>query len=425
MKKIIIEETKEIKGSISAPSSKSYSHRSIIASSLSKSKSIIFSPLICNDTLATINACSLLGAYIEQKDDKLIILGSSELKAPNDKIDCRESGSTIRFLTPIAALAKKGKIVLTGNSSLRRRPIGALVDALQQLKVNCVSNKGFPPVTVFCRGIKGGNASLVGDVSSQFVTGLLLACPMAENNTEISLITPLESKPYIELTLDIIKKHEIKVNASKNFRRFIIQGGQEFSSNDHHVPGDYSSASYLLGAAAILNSHIKVENLYLKQPDVEIINILDKMGINIKVENSLVEVFGGTLKGAKIDARDIPDLVPVCTVLACFSEGTTHIFNAGRLRIKETNRLTTLPSELHKMGANIVENPNGLMIKGVFQLRGTKVTSHNDHRIAMACAIAALKAKGKTQIFGAECVNKSYPNFFMDLKKLGGNIYDS
>ena len=424
MTNVIIEETAELKGFIRVPPSKSYTHRCIIAASLSKGKSRIFSPLFSDDTLATIKACSSLGISIEQMEDRLEILGSSELIAPKDEVDCGESASTIRFLAPIAALAK-GETVLTGSPGLRRRPVGPLVSALEQLGVRCKSNRGFPPIIVFGGGIRGGNTSLVGDVSSQFVTGLLFACPLAENNTQILLTTSLESKPYVELTLDIIKKHGIHVDVSGDFRKFEVPGRQEYRPHDHTIPGDFSSAAFLLAAAAITGSHIRVENLSLNQPDSEIVEILGRMRINVKVRDGSIEVFRGELKGVIIDAKDTPDLVPVCAVLACFSKGTTKIYGAKRLRIKETDRLAALLSELRKMGAKIVENLDGLTIEGLCDLKGTTVNSHNDHRIAMACAIAALKARGKTEILRAECVSKSYPNFFNDLTKLGGNIHVS
>jgi len=419
---IIVEETAELKGSIAAPPSKSYSHRCIIAASLSKGKSLIASPLFCDDTYATIKACTALGVSIKQADNSLEVVGPSQLKAPRAAIDCGESGSTIRFLAAVAALAK-GKTVLTGSPGLLGRPIGPIVEALQQLGVDCTSNDGFPPVTVFGGGIRGGSASLVGDVSSQFVTGLLLACPMAERDTEIKLTTPLESKPYVELTIDVIRRHGVKMQASKGLRRFTIPGGQQYSPGNHSVPGDYSSASFLLVAAAITGSRIRVENLQPDQPDIAIIDILERMGADINVSDGVVEVSGGSLRGVDIDARDIPDLVPPCTVLACFSSGTTRILHAGRLRIKESDRLATLPSELRKMGAKIIEGEEGLTIRGPCELKGGRVSSSNDHRIAMACAVAALKARDKTEILGVECVDKSYPSFFEDLKKLGGDVH--
>lgn len=410
-----------LKGEVRAPSSKSYTHRAIIAASLAEGRSLIKSPLLADDTVATINACVSFGISIKQHKTGLSIVGSSELKAPPEAINCGDSASTIRFLTPVAALAK-GRIVLDGNAGLRRRPIGPLIEALKELGVQCSSNKGFPPVTVVGGTLRGGRASLVGDVSSQFVTGLLFACPLAEEDTEIVLTTPLESKPYVRLTLDILRSHHIEITTSEDLRRFIIPGEQKYVPKDHEVPGDYSAAAFLLAAAAITDSEVTVKNLSSDQPDSEIMKILTEMGASVEVEERSVRVSGGKLRGIAIDAKDIPDLVPVCAALACVADGVTHIHGARRLRIKESDRLSSLSSELHKMGADVTEETEGLVIHGPNALRGATISPHGDHRIAMACAIAGLKAEGKTEILEAECVNKSYPNFFKDLKRLEAKV---
>ncbi|MFH0897121.1 MAG: 3-phosphoshikimate 1-carboxyvinyltransferase [Candidatus Bathyarchaeota archaeon] len=422
MKIAVVEETAALKGEVRAPSSKSYTHRAIIAASLSRGLSHIRSPLYSDDIFATIEACISFGVSIVRNETELLITGSSGFKAPLNTIDCKNSASTIRFLTPIAALAK-GETVLDGSAGLRRRPIGHLVEALEKLEVKCSSNNGFPPVTVIGCTLKGGRTSLVGNVSSQFITGLIFACPLARRDTEIILTTPLESKPYVRLTLDVLGRHGIKIDISKNFRRFNIPSKQRYMSCDHEVPGDFSAAAFLLAAAAMTGSNVTVDNLFPDQPDSEIANILSKMGVAVKVMNSSIRVSSKKLRAVAIDARDIPDLVPVCAALACISEGTTRIYGAKRLRLKESDRLSVLSSELKKMGADVVDKAEELIIKGPNTLRGATINPHGDHRIAMACTIAGLKAKGKTEILEAECVDKSYPNFFSDLKKLGAKIY--
>lgn len=423
MKQAIVRETSELAGYVEAPSSKSYTHRAIIAASLAEGKSRLTKVLFCDDSVATINACSMLGASIEEENGNLLIDGASELTAPKEAIDCKESGSTIRFMTPIAALAK-GITVLTGSPSLKKRPIGQLTKSLKQLGVRCTSQKGFPPVKVFGGEIKGGKTSIAGNISSQFVSGLLLACPLARNDTEVTLTTDLESKPYVELTLQVQRGHDVTVEASEDFRKYSIPGGQKYKPFNHTVPGDFSSASFLLSAAAVTNSNITVENLPLRadQPDSEIIDILKGMNANVTIGESWVKVSDGRLRGMKIDARNTPDLVPVCAVLACFAEGKTKIYNAERLRIKESDRLASISSELKKMGARVSVLDGGLIIIGPSELHGATVDSHDDHRIAMACAVAALGAKGETKILRAECVSKSYPEFFDDLRTLGGNV---
>lgn len=417
----MIEPTEVLSGEIHAIPSKSYTHRAIIAASLSEGESRITSPLYADDTLVTIRACETFGVTITQSERKLIVTGLSQLKTPSSKIDCGESASSIRFLTPLAALVK-GKTVLDGSEGLRRRPIAPLISALEKLGVKCSSNSGFPPVTVFGGGLKGGKTSLVGDVSSQFITGLLLACPLARADSEIYLTTPLESKPYVRLTLAMLKKHGVEINASKSLRRYAVRGGQSYRSVDHNVPGDFSAASFLLSAAAITKSEITVTGLAMDQPDSEIVNILHNMGAIVDVNEYSVKVSGKKLRGVEIDARDIPDLVPICAVLACYSEGETRIFGAKRLRIKESDRLNTISTELIKMGGRVLEDAEGMTIKGSCRLHGAVINPHGDHRIAMACAVAGLKAEGKTEILEAECVDKSYPGFFKDLARLGVQV---
>ena len=417
----VVKATETLFGQIVAPPSKSYTHRAIIAASLAEGLSHIILPLYANDILETINACASFGVSIEKGKTEFRIIGTSILKSPSSDVNCGDSASTIRFLTPIAALVK-GKTVLDGSIGLRRRPIGPLVEALRKLGVQCSSDKGFPPVSIVGRTLTGGRTSLVGNISSQFVTGLLLACPLAEEDSEIALTTPLESKPYVKLTLNILSKHGVEVDVSRSFRKFNIRSKQVYAPKDHFVPGDFSSAAFLLAAAAMTNSDVTVKNLHLNHPDSEIVKILDKMGASTKVKHGSVSIRGNGLKGIFIDAKDIPDLVPVCAAVACVAHGTTHILGAKRLRIKESDRLDALSSELRRMGADISETDDGLTINGPCSLHGVIIEPHNDHRIAMACTIAGLKAKGKTEILKAECVDKSYPNFYRDLKVLGAKI---
>jgi 3-phosphoshikimate 1-carboxyvinyltransferase len=418
----VIEETANLNGEVNAPPSKSYTHRAIIATSLAAGVSRINFPLYANDTHATINACISFGVKLKQQKTALDVSGLCKLKAPLNTIDCADSASTIRFLTPIGALAD-GQSVFTGSSGLRRRPMSPLLEALRELGVLCKSNQGYPPITVVGNTLSGGRTSLRGDISSQFVTGLLFACPLAKKNSEIILTTPLESKPYVKLTLDILENQGVETSVSDNFQRYNIAGNQRYLPKDHRVPGDFSAAAFLLAAAAMTNSDVTINNLTINQPDSEIITLLNKMGTSIKIIKNAITVSSRKLKGITINARDIPDLVPVCAALACVSEGTTQILNAKRLRLKESDRLTALSTELRKMEADINERREGLIIQGSNSLRGALINPHSDHRVAMACAIAGLRAKGKTEIREAECVNKSYPDFYKDLQRLGARIH--
>ncbi|MHC1586188.1 MAG: 3-phosphoshikimate 1-carboxyvinyltransferase [Candidatus Hecatellaceae archaeon] len=419
--KAIIRGGSKLSGQIEAPPSKSYTHRAFIAALLSKGESIIRNPLASEDTDATLEACEALGAAVSKGRNEVKILGAERLKAPRAPIDCRESASTLRFLIPIAALAE-GETYFTGRPGLLKRPVGPLVEALKGLGVKCTSNGGYPPVRVKGPSLKGGSVSLPGDVSSQFFSGLIFACPLAEGDTSINVVGRLESKPYVDLTLHVVAMHGVEVEVSDGV--FNIPGGQTYRACSHRVPGDFSSASFLLAAAALTSEggvEVSGLNLTFRQPDIEILNLLGEIGAEVKTEEDRVKVSKGQLKAVRFDARDWPDLVPVVAALACHAEGVTEITGAKRLRIKESDRLAALSLELSKLGARVEEKPDGLLIRGG-RLKGNVVDPHGDHRIAMACAVAALGAEGETVILNAECVAKSYPGFFHDLAKLGGAV---
>ncbi len=424
MLKVFIEKTGKLSGWVKVPPSKSYTHRAIIASALSIGLSKVANPLFSDDTLATVEACKSLGVFVEKVKNEFLIERKEKLKAPEKPINCKLSAATLRFMVAVACLAE-GKTILTGENGLLKRPIEPLIQALNQLGVNCKSSNGFPPVTVYGGNLKGGKTSIVGNVSSQFISGLLFIAPLAKNNVEICLTTPLESKPYVQLTLEILKKHGINIEVLGNHEKYFVEGNQQYKPFNHTVPGDFSSASFLMAAAILTGSNIKLYGLDCltpNQPDMQILSILKNMGVKIKIEKDFVEIVGGEISGIDLDAKDIPDLVPVCVVLACYAKGKTTIKNIRRLRIKESNRVKTIMVELKKMGAKIKKFENMFQIEGLNKLKDATINPHNDHRIAMACSVAALKAEGKTTILNAECVNKSYPNFYKDLQQIGVNL---
>jgi 3-phosphoshikimate 1-carboxyvinyltransferase len=296
------------------------------------------------------------------------------------------------------------------------------VEALRKLGVDCTSSNGYPPVTVEGKGLPGGATSLRGDVSSQFVTGLLLATPLAEAETEIRVTTRLESQPYVRLTLDILEKHKIEVEASPSLRNFRVPPKQRYLATTHIVPGDYSSAAFLMAASALTGFAITIGNLIPDQPDSSIIFLLRQMGVHVETRGDQVRIEGGDLKGMEVDARDIPDIVPVMAALGCKAAGTTRMIQASRVRYKESDRLSALAQELQKFGAEVTEDEESLTVTPPRTLIGAKVDSHGDHRIAMACTILGLASQGRTEVGGVECVDKSYPNFFKDLRSLGGRV---
>ncbi len=381
--------------------------------------------LLSEDTEATLRAVTALGAKVKAEEGCWTIKGELPLKSAKEPIDCGESGATLRFMIPVAALAK-GSSTLVFRGSLEKRPVEPLLASLRELGVKAHSEKLGDRDAVFVEGggIVGGETSIRGDVSSQFISGLMFACPMAKVDTEIMLTSPLESADYVKMTQAVLANHGIKVPAHDN--HIHIPANQTYAPSDGRVPGDFSSAAFLLAAAAITNSKVQINNLDYNsvQGDKAIMGILKHMGVNGKVCEDSIEIEGAGkfLKPIEVDAKNIPDLVPAIAALACYAKGTSHIFGAHRLRLKESDRLESLYLELTKMGAQITINDDGLIIEGGSPLHGAVIDPHNDHRIAMACAVAALRAKGETTIENAECVRKSYPQFFTHLRQIGADL---
>ncbi len=426
MTEVVIRKAERLKGEVCAPSSKAYTQRMLIAAALSHGTSQISGPLVSDDTEATLRAVTSLGAKVKAAKDCWTVEGATPLKGAQTPIDCGESGATLRFMIPVAALAPEPSTFVLGKS-LERRPIEPLLQGLKQLGAKAYAQYGDQAsIRVQGGGISGGKTTMRGDVSSQFVSGLMFACPMARVDTEITLSAPLESKGYVQMTKAVLAEHGIKVFISEEFDYLRIPSNQTYKPCDHMVPGDFSSAAFLLAAAAVTHSEVSVKNLSYEtvQGDKAILGILKQMGVNGKVCKDHVEIDGegGLLEAVDVDARDIPDLVPVCTVLACYAKGTSKIHDAHRLRYKESDRLLSLHLELKKMGAEIIMDESSLTVKGPCELHGATIDPHNDHRIAMACAVAALGASGETRIQDAECVRKSYPRFFSDLRLLGADV---
>lgn len=427
MTDVLIRRTEKLKGEVCAPSSKAYTQRMLIAAALLHGTSKISGPLVSDDTDATLRAVKALGAKVKTAEGCWTVEGATPLKGAQTPIDCGESGATLRFMIPVAALAPEPSIFVLGKS-LEQRPIETLLQSLKQLGVETHHQRlgGKPSIVVHGGGISGGKTAMRGDVSSQFISGLMFACPMAQADTEITLSTSLESKGYVEMTKAVLAEHCIKVSISEEFDCLRIPSNQTYKPCDHRVPGDFSSAAFLLAAAAITRSEVSVKNLSYEtvQGDKAILRILKQMGVNGKVCKDQVEIDGkgGLLEAVNVDARDIPDLVPVCAVLACCAKDTSKIHDAHRLRYKESDRLLSLYLELKKMGAQIAMDESSLTVKGPCELHGAMIDPHNDHRIAMACAVAALGASGDTKIQNSECIRKSYPRFFSDLRVLGGNV---
>jgi len=419
---IYIGKTNGLHGEIKAPPSKAYTHRAFVASLLSKGSNKIIDPLVSDDTNATLKAIICLGAKVKQIDSSIEVFGISKPEVARYPIDCGNSAATLRFLLPVAALANGVSDFKLG-SSLAKRPQLPLLKALSQLNVTSIKMHGI--IRVYGGNIKGKKISLPGNISSQFISGLLFACPKLKEATEIHIVNELESKNYVFMTIDVLKSHNVKVFFDQKLNLIKIPPNQEYSPIDYKVEGDYSSAAFFMVAAAITDSKIKIRNLNKDsiQGDKTIIKILKDAGVKVIQSKDTVEIDGGKLHSFNISAKDIPDLVPVCAVLACYANGESIISNIKRLRFKESNRIQVLYNELTKMGAKILVENDKLRIKGPCKMKAAEIDPQKDHRIAMACAIAALRADGKTKILDHECVNKSYPNFFKDLASLGVDVY--
>ncbi len=424
MADVIVARAGRLCGEVPAPSSKSYTQRMVIAAGLSGGTSRIANPLYSEDTEAALRAVTAFGAKFKAEDGIWAIRGAQPLGAPKEPVDCGESGATLRFMIPLAALAD-GDSTLLFRGSLERRPVGPLLQSLKDLGAEAHEGKVDELDAVFVEGggIVGGKTSIRGDVSSQFISGLMFACPLAEAETEITLASPLESEDYVKMTQAVLSQHAVVVGVEKN--RIVMPGNQTYKATDGSVPGDFSSAAFLLAAAAITLSKITVTNLDYEavQGDKAVLTILKHMGVEGKVCRGSVQIegTGKSLKPIDVDAKNIPDLVPAITVLACYAKGTSHITGAKRLRLKESDRLASIYEALTRMGAQMTINEDGLTIKGT-PMHGAVIDPHNDHRIAMAAAVAALGAEGQTTINHAECIRKSYPQFFTHLKQLGVDI---
>lgn len=411
-------EPSRVEGRIKAPSSKSMTQRAIAAAMLAQGQSRIINPSYCDDSLAAMSIAVSLGAKVEPDTDELKITGCGELK--ETKLNCGESGLAIRMFSPIAALFP-AEITISGGGSLKKRPMSMIEEALSQLGVQCKSSGGFLPLTIH-GPIKGGNLEIDGSVSSQLLTGLLMALPLAVKNSVIK-VNDLKSKPYIDMTLQILKDFGISIE-NKDYNNFYIPGNQSFKSRKYSVESDWSGGAFLLVAGAI-NGHLEIEGLnsVSKQSDMAIISALKKAGALIKIANDKIEISKSDMKGFEFDATESPDLFPPLVALASYCKGETIIKGISRLVFKESNRAVSLKEEFGKMNIRIDLDDDLMKIRGG-NVAGARVFSHDDHRIAMAVSIAALGATGIVSVKDSQCVSKSYPGFYDDLRQIGAIVHE-
>jgi len=416
-----------VTGEVSAPPSKSYTHRAVIVASLAAGESLIEDPLLSDDTLYTINACRSLGADIELKDEQLMITGTGgqiNVTPGSERIFAGNSGSTIRMVAPMAALAQ-AKVVLDGDSRLRQRPVSDLLAALQSLgvRIRSLGTNGYPPIEIQGGKLSGGEITAAGGVSSQHISALLIVAPYTENGLTIKIAGGLHSRPYLDITLDIMQEFGVEA-ANQAYKEFMVTGSQQYQGKHYKIEGDYSSAAYFLAAGAIGGKPVKVKNLKNNsaQGDKYLLNILSQMGCSVEYQKEAVTVSRhNELKGIDVDMGDYPDLVQTVAAVAAYARGKTRITDIGHLRFKETDRLGNTAAELGKLGIKVEVNDNTIAIHGG-KPKGTEFEAHNDHRMAMSLSIAALFAEGDSIINGAGAVTKSYPRFFNDLTSLKAKI---
>jgi 3-phosphoshikimate 1-carboxyvinyltransferase len=411
------------KGTITAPPSKSYTHRALILGALTHSDFLLSNPLMSDDTKATLDALYAFGTEFRSVSNGIAV-HCEQLRKAAGVIDARNSGTTIRLVTGLASLLPH-ETTLTGDDSLIRRPMGPLAEALESLgaTVKYLGKPGCPPLKI--NGpITGSKVAIRGDISSQFVSSLLIACSQKDGDTEISLKGTLTSKPYVGITLELLKLFGGDVEERAGF--FKVKGNQKLKRDSYTVPGDYSSAAFPLAAAAITGGDVTVKNLARDSPqgDRAIVDILSNFGaeVTVREESTRVASDPSRLHGCELDVLDTPDLFPIAAVIASVAQGKTLITGGRNLRQKESDRIATTTGFLSSMGADIKATDDGCIVNGVNQLHGAQIHTEGDHRIFMAAAVAGLIANSDTIIDEGESFAVSYPGFLRDLHQLGCRV---
>ncbi len=405
-----------LQGNVAAPSSKSYTLRALVCAALARGQSKISGPLVADDTLALWCVLSGIGVGIRGDGDAWWVQGGN-FTAPHSDLNCLDSAGTLRFMTALCSLVP-GTCRLTAGPSLARRPVSPLVRALNDLGVRCSSTGDCAPVTVKGGKLKGGEVSLPGDISSQFVSALLFIAPRAEEGLTLKLTSPLESRPYLLMTLRCMEKFGISIQADPGLLSFSAQP-QTYRATTYDVEGDWSSASYLLALGAIAGE-TTVTNLdpASLQADREILRLLEEMGASLEIKGRSITVKRSALKAIKADLSDCIDLLPTVAVLAAAAEGVSELRGISRARLKESDRVAAMATGLRDMGIEVKVSSDSMSISGGTP-KGAVIDPVGDHRIAMAFSVLAATT-GNTVIRDAECVAKTYPQYWDDFRKLGG-----
>lgn len=411
-----------LEGEIVIPPSKSISHRALIAASMANGYSKLENIVLSQDIRATCDAMQDFGVNVNNYPNRVDIISDGHLRAPIHPIECNESGSTLRFLVPFGGLVDK-PVVFRGKPTLMSRPLSPYFEIFNKQGIRYEYRAKMP---LLVEGeLKPGLYEVPGDVSSQFITGLMFALASLKEDSQIVVTSPLESRQYVDITMDVLKTFGVEID-NHNYESFTIKGGQHFMPHNFRVEGDYSQAAFWI-VAGLLDGDLTLQDLNTLslQGDKAILDICKSMGGTITEETAQttkLHIHKSDTHGTIIDGSQCPDIVPVLAVLAALSVGETRIINASRLRIKESDRLKAIATELSKLGAIIEEVEDGLIIQGQPTLKGGVVDSWNDHRIAMSLAVASLRCEGDVVITGSNAIDKSYPHFFQEFKRVGGIV---
>lgn len=408
------------RGAVTIPASKSHTIRAVIFATLAAGASKIIKPLVSADTRSALDAARAFGASVTAGDDWLIKGTGGRPGVPEDVVNVANSGTTLRLGMGVAALAD-GYTIFTGDFQIRRRPVQALLDAYRLLGADGFTAKGNGCAPLAIRGkIRGGRTSIRA-VTSQFLSSLLISCPLAERDTEIEVLE-LNEAPYVDMTLSWLASQRTKMER-KGWERFFVKGGQRYIPFERRIPADFSSATFFLCAAAITGGSLTLKGLDMQdvQGDKAVVEMLREMGAEVNTGPGDVTIKGGSLRGAEFDLNSTPDALPALAVTACFAGGETTLRNVPQARLKETDRIAVMAEELGKMGADIVELKDGLRIRGK-PLKGAAVNGRHDHRVVMALAIAGLAAEGTTAIETAEAINVTFPEFVDLMRKCGADM---
>ena len=414
--------TSKITGKIICPPNKSYTHRAIFLAALSDGKSIVKNILNSSDIKATISACNAFGVEVHEDNDIITIRNTIGSTVQGSMIDAQNSGTTIRIAIAIAALSG-GNTMLTGDESLKKRPMQPILDSLQTLGVSSESDGGLPPITIKGK-IKGNQVNIDGKISSQFISALLIVAPRLENGLIINIQGELVSKPYIDLTIAIMKEFGVVVNSEIPYKKYVVKH-QIYKPTTFTVPSDFSNLALLLASNVLLGDGLEIEISLgnLPQGDEAIIDILEELGVNVTLNGNIITTKSPEmLTGGRFDLSDTPDLLPALAILSLKSSKPIEIFNVKHARYKETDRIAIISRELKKIGIVVEEHEDGMKLTPNENLSSGELNSENDHRLFMAFSIAAMYI-GDCTVTDPDSVQISYPNFISDMKNVGAQIF--